>query len=128
MGDTELQEARAKLREIKSKIRITKVVCTRSVKGRGGDSYVGFSASWDTIQDDGTHDLESVGDVDEAQSVGAMTMKEAIIASKIVAREADLAAYAHAVSGGSITAEHYEQAVRQIKVNYDQLILEALKK
>jgi hypothetical protein len=128
MGETELQEVRAKLREIKSKIRVTKVVCTRSVKGRGGDSYVGFSASWDTIQDDGTHDLESVGDIDEGTSLNAMTLKEAVIASKIVAREADLAAYDHAVSGGSISSEHYQQAIRQIKANYDQLILEALKK
>ena len=128
MEDKELQAIRARLRDIKKKIRITKVVCTRSVKGRGGDSYVGFSASWDTIQDDCTHDLENVGDIDEAQSLNAMTMKEALIASKIVAREADLAAYEHAVSGGSISSEHYQQAIRQIKANYDQLILEALKK
>ena len=40
------------LEKIKRHVRITKVVCTRSVKGHSGDSYVGFSAAWDSIQDD----------------------------------------------------------------------------
>ena len=46
------EELRERLRHIRQGIRITKITCTRSVKGRTGDSFVGFSAAWQSVQDD----------------------------------------------------------------------------
>lgn len=40
------------IEKVRNKIRITKIVRTRSLKGQNGDNFVGFSSAWDTIQDD----------------------------------------------------------------------------
>lgn len=107
------------LKGIKNKMRITKVVCTRSVKGKYGDTYVGFSAAWDTVQDDagGGTDLIS----DEGTSSG-MTMKEARLASLLLAMQADIAATDHAMASGNITVEQREMAVKAAKHNYGKLL------
>jgi len=89
---TELRDA---LKPIKDRLRITKVVCTRSVKGKNGDVYVGFSASWDTIQDDagGAADLISAqdGDVARGNHTSGMTLKESKAAALLVAMNAEIA-------------------------------------
>jgi len=118
------------LDKVKKHVRITKVVCTRSVKGRGGDNYVGFSAAWDTIQDDsgGGADLNSAqdGDVEQANHSG-MTLKEGRIAAHVVAMQADLAAHEHATAGGNLSSEQLDNARRAIKANYTKLMIETLR-
>jgi len=116
-GKTKEQKAlHEALRTIKKRLRVTKVVCTRSVKGRGGDHYVGFSAGWDSVQDDGGGgvDLASAQDAEgQAAHDSGMTL-----------REARLAAYA----GAAVSEEAYLQAVRAIKANYSQLMTELFAK
>jgi hypothetical protein len=108
---------------IKDKMRITKVVCTRSVKGKWGDSFAGFSAAWDSVQEDGAHGLEDVGDSKVPQQ--AMTLKEAKIASYMLAMQADISAYQHSWAGGNIPKSACDDAIRNIRINYLQLITEA---
>ena len=69
-----IQQVREFITSVKNKLTITKVIATRSVKGPGGDSFVGFAAEWDSLQDDGTQGLTSML---EGHPVQAMTMKEA---------------------------------------------------
>jgi len=130
LTDSEKQVLKDALDNVKKHVRITKVVCTRSVKGRGGDNYVGFSAAWDTIQDDsgGGADLNSAqdGDVEQAQH-GGMTLKEGRIAAHVIAMQADLAAHEHATAGGNLSAEQLENARRAIKNNYTTLMVESLR-
>jgi len=120
---------REALAKIRSNMRITKIVCTRSVKGRYGDNYVGFSAGWDTIQDDagGAADLNSAqdGDMQEAISRG-LTLKESRMAALALAMQADIAAHNHAMAGGNITPEQRDDALQTIKYNYTQLMLAEL--
>jgi len=111
------------LNEIKNKMRVTKVVCTRSVKGQRGDSFAGFSAAWNTVQDDGTHGLEDVGE-DQAP-MQAMTIKEAKIAGYLLAMQSDISAHQHAWAGGSIPKSAMDDAIRNIRINYLHLITEA---
>ena len=123
-------ELRAELARIKKGLRVTKVVCTRSIKGRYGDAYVGFSAAWDTIQDDagGGADLVSAqdGDVAEANRASGMTLKESRMAALVLGLQADLAATDNAMAGSTITSEQRLGAQKAIKHIYASLMSEAL--
>lgn len=119
------------VRRIKDHLRVTKVVCTRSVKGATGDNYVGFSAGWDSIQDDagGSADLmqtQGDGDVRIATSQIGMTLKEAKVAALMLGLQADISAHEHSAASGSITQERRAAAVHAIMTNYYRLIGEAL--
>jgi len=120
-------EAKEAICAVKNKLRITKVVCTRSVKGRGGDNYVGFSAAWDTIQNDagGGGDLMVTEGADQAiADYQGMTIKEAKVAGLILGMQADIAAHQHAAAGGNITPDQCNGAIRVIKGNYSRLMAE----
>ncbi len=120
-------EIRELVKRVKAGLRVTKVVATRSVKGRGGDTFVGFSAAWNTVQEDGGQDLlPTSDDADESQSLGTMSLREAIVASCLLAREADLAAHRNAMAGGNISQQHCADATQAIKSNYAKLIVQAL--
>lgn len=130
MSDSKLvltDEAKAAICAVKNKLSITKVVCTRSVKGRAGDHYVGFSAAWDTIQNDagGGGDLMVAQDSDQAAADHqGMSIKEAKIAGYILGMQADIAAHQHAAAGGNISSEQCNSAIRAIKGNYSRLMAE----
>ena len=118
---------RALIKRVNAGLRITKVVATRSVKGSRGDSFAGFSAAWNSTQEDGGNGVETVMDEgDEAQSLTGMTLQEAIVASILVAREADLAAYRNAAAGGNISGSLRDAAAAAIKANYSKMMAEAL--
>jgi len=131
-GKTKEQKAlHEALRTIKKRLRVTKVVCTRSVKGRGGDHYVGFSAGWDSVQDDGGGgvDLASAQDAEgQAAHDSGMTLREARLAAYVLGMQADIAAHEAAYAGAAVSEEAYLQAVRAIKANYSQLMTELFAK
>jgi hypothetical protein len=118
-------------KRLREHLRVTKVVCTRSVKGRGGDTYVGFSAAWDSIQDDagGAADLMSPqgdGDTRIAQAQIGMTLREAKLAALVLGLQADVAAHDHSAASGNISPEQRDSAVQAIKANYSHLIADLL--
>lgn len=120
-------EIRDLVKRVKANLRVTKVVATRSVKGKYGDTYVGFSAAWNTVQEDGGHDLLSTGDdSDTATTMTAMTLQEALVASCLLAREADIAAHRNAAAGGNISPSSCDNAIRAIKQNYAQVLVAVL--
>lgn len=130
MTDDEKKTLKDALENVKKHVRITKVVCTRSIKGRGGDHYVGFSAAWDTIQDDagGGADLVTAQDGDEELAHhGGMTLKESRLAAHVIAMQADLAAHEHATAGDNLSQEQLNNARRAIKANYTNLMVESLR-
>ena len=87
------EQQKAALIRIRDQIDVSRVTCSRTVRSRNGDSFVSFSAGWGE-----THD-----DVD-APTV-KHSMAEARVASHLVARQADLAAFEHAFAGCHITGE-----------------------
>lgn len=120
-------ELRALVQRVKAGLKITKVVATRSVKGRGGDTFVGFSAAWNSVQEDGGQGVITAGeDSDEGNNLNGMTMQEALVASILIAREADTAAYRNAAAGGNISQSHADGAITAIKSNYSKLLVSAL--
>lgn len=122
-------EMKAVISRVKSKIRVTKVVATRSVKtGNRGDFFAGFATAWDTRQDDQGGpgaDLDMAMETSEIAESG-MTLQEAKIAQYLVAMQADIAAYEAAYANGGISGRSRTDAISAIKSNYGGLIAEAL--
>jgi len=104
-------EIRELVLRVKAGLRVTKVIATRSVKGRLGDSQAGFTAEFSLTDDDGGK---------------PMTLKEAVVANCLLAREADLAAFRNAVAGGNISPEQGADAISAAKAGYAKLLVEAI--
>ena len=119
------EEAKTLIKRVRAGLRVTKVVSSRSIKGRTGDTFVGFSAAWNTVQEDGGQGLVSSLDEGE-ETLSGMSLQEALVASAIVSREADLAAYRNAAAGGNISTEHANVAISAVKANYNRLLVEIL--
>lgn len=119
------EEIKSTLKRIQSNIRVTKVVATRSVKGKQGDTYAGFSAAWNTVQDDAGGGIDAIFS-DAAEASGGMTLKEARVAHLMVAMQADLAAHDAALAGGNVSNNFHREAHRVIKANYSRMIRETL--
>lgn len=120
-------ELKALVKRVQSGLVVTKVVATRSVKGQRGDTFAGFSASWRSTQEDGGNGVVSVMDEgEESASVTGMTMQEAVVASVLVAREADCAAYRNAAAGGNIPKATAEQSIAITKNNYANMLAAVL--
>jgi len=130
MGSENNEELKAVVEKVKKHLKVTKVVCTRSVKGRGGDSYVGFSAAWDTTQDDaggGADQISAHTDADEKMAASqGLSLKESRIASLILGMQADIAAHDHAMAGGNLSMGQRDEAVKAIKHNYSRLMVDAM--
>ncbi len=121
MTDDEKLKAKAIIRNVRDNLKITKVVCTRSVKGRGGDHFVGFSAAWDSVQDDGGRGMAEVMEDGEVAASG-MSFKEAKVAAYLLGMQADQTACENAAAGSLITKAEADNAVTAIKHNYGRLM------
>jgi hypothetical protein len=122
-------ELKAQLRAIRDKIRVTKVVATRSVKGRNGDSFAGFSAGWQSIQDDyGGPGADAMAEPaeDAAYAAQGMTLKEARVAHYMIAMTADVAALESAHANGSISGKYFADATAGVKNQYGRMIQKVL--
>jgi hypothetical protein len=118
-------DLKTELRAIRDKIRITKVVATRSIKGQRGDSFAGFSAGWQSIQNDyGGAGADAMPDAQEdAENASqGMTLKEARVAHYMVAMTADIAALESAACNGSISDSYFNDTAAAVKNNYGRLI------
>jgi hypothetical protein len=119
-------EIETRLRKIRRGIRITKIACTRSVKGRNGDSFVGFSAAYQSVQDDHSGpgaDVMNGATDDKVYADQGLTIKDAKLARYMISMECDLAALESALANGGISPGYFEDAVRGVRNNYNQLVL-----
>jgi hypothetical protein len=131
MDESKKEKLTRAVQNVKDHLRITKVVCTRTVKGPRGDHYVGFAGAWDSIQDDAGGASELIGILDaEGKATGChqqgMTLKEAKLASLILGLQADIAAHDNAVAGGNLSIPNHEEAVKTIRHNYSRLLADLL--
>jgi hypothetical protein len=126
--DVELvKEAIARLRPL---VRVTKIVCTRSVKGLRGDSYVGFSAAWDTVQDDagGGADMITTQEGTPSQvASNGLSLRDSRLAALMLGMQVDIAAHAQALAGGNLDSNQFEAASRAIRNNYTKLIADMVR-
>ena len=127
---TDLELAKETMARLKPFVRVTKVVCTRSVKGQRGDSYVGFSAAWDTVQDDAGGGGDLASPLDETNglvSANGLSLKDARLAALMLGMQVDIAAHAQAMAGGNLPQAQYEEAAKAIRNNYVKLIADLVR-
>ncbi len=117
------EEVLAKMAEIRSSLVITKITCTKTVKSRNGDCFVGFSAAYRTFQDDGVGDTHSSSTEDAVVAEQGLSLSDAKLARYALSMECDVAAYESALVNGGITPEFFRDIVRSIRNGYNQLIL-----
>ena len=119
------EEMRSRIKRIREGIRITKITATRSIKARNGDTFVGFSAAWQSVQDDaGGMGADVQGDPEEdavAASQG-LTLKDARVARLMLAMECDLAALDSAMANGGISTSQFSDHSSAVRSNYHRLI------
>lgn len=111
------EEAKKEIQRIRANLRVTKITCTRSVKSRSGDSFVGFSASWQSVQ----NDVDSMGDCEEG-----IPLQEAKTAQYLLAMETDIAAVESATANGGMSQEVMQATLQMIRSNYSQLMAKHL--
>jgi hypothetical protein len=116
--------------EVRGRLRVTKVVATRALKLKGGDFFVGMSA---TIQEDaggqGTDLIAALTDHDIASAAShGMSVVEARIAALMLGREVDLEAHRHALGGGAISKAVFDRHCQDIRANYNNLLQEVTPK
>lgn len=115
-------EMQALLRNIKQNLRVTKVVATRSVKTQRGDFFAGFSAAWNSVQEEGPGaDLDVTMSTEDISNSG-MTLTESKVAQHLVSMQADMAAYEAAFVNNAISASELADITRALKNNYGKLI------
>lgn len=124
-----MSEARNnRIKDIFQKIRVTKVVATRSVKGRNGDTFAGFSAAWDSVQNDyGGPGADVMPDAQEDAETSAqgMTFREGVVAMHMVQMQTSIAALDAAYANGTISGDLYEDQKKSVKNRFGGLIAQA---
>jgi len=101
---------------VKKNLRVTKVVATRSVKTQRGDFFVGFSAAYDSVQDDqgAFPDADLTVDTDETLD-SAMTVEEARVAHVLLSMEASISAWRAVHAEGIISEKEFNDRKAAIK-------------
>ena len=99
--------------QIRKAMRITKIVATRSIKTKTGDTYTGFTASWDSVQDD---------DPSGEPPSMPLTLNEGRIAHLLLAMETDIASYTSAIANGSVGLEEGQNIIIGIQQRYQHII------
>jgi hypothetical protein len=126
------QDQMAEITRIKDRMRVSKVVATRSVKTARGDFFVGQSSAWDTTQEDaggpGADLIDALGPGEQQQAIvqRGMTLREAKIAGLILGMQVDLQAHQNAWAGGAISDGDLATATRAIRRNYMNKLAEAV--
>lgn len=112
---------------LSQRLRITKVVASRSVKGRAGDHFAAFASRYNSVQEEPAGHVKDLLASDGDEAIQGMTLVEARIAHYLVAMLADVAAHEAAWAGGGITEVECSDQVGVIRASYGKLIRAALR-
>jgi hypothetical protein len=109
-----------RLRHLTDDMVVTKIVCTRTVKGKFGDTFVGFSAGWCSVQDDnGGSVMEPTGGEEMDGIASGWTLKEAALKACILQRKVDIQAFENASDGGNCQPGFAANMIKGIKGRYN---------
>lgn len=112
---------------VKQHLRITKVVATRSVKTAKGDFFSGFSAAWDSVQDDhGSIPDAEMNFTDDETAMSGMTVEEGRVAHVLLSMEASIAAWRAAHAEGVLSEKEFNDRKNAIKRSHAALLSSVL--
>jgi hypothetical protein len=124
MGD----DKKALMRKIAAKMKVAKIVVTRSVKGRQGDSFVGWSVFSDSLQEDGAgqgKDLTGLVEDDDIRRQG-VSLEQAQMMTFIAGRMVDDMAYQKAAAGGLISEAASQDSRMVLRRKYREILRRAV--
>lgn len=111
------------IRSVRDRMLVTKVVATRAIKTKQGDFFVGFSAAWDSKQEDaGGGGADLIDALPENVPPQGMTLKEAKIAGYLLSLQVDLQAQDSALAGGAMSVDTHRRNQQMTRQNYDRLL------
>ena len=125
-------EQQAEILYVRDRMMVSKVVATRALKTKNGDFFVGLSAAWDSTQEDaggmGADLIDAMGEGEQDLAIiqRGMTLKQAKVAGLLLGMQVDIQAVTHALCGGAINEDEFNNAVRAIKRNYMTKTAEAV--
>ena len=103
-----------------ARLRITKVVATRTVKGSRGETFAGFSGAMESIEDPSGMLLD---DAEHPLVVGGgLTLNDAKLAHLILSMTADTQALDAAWAAGNITSDYRRDQVEATRKRYALLL------
>ena len=125
--DEERKRRQALIREVRDKFRITKVVCTKSIKTKLGDTYVGmsggFAADWESTQDDNAHDMAEPSERDGINTSN-LSLGESRIAALLLGLHVDRLVVERAYANGELSQSEARDRITSVEQNYGSLLLE----
>ena len=110
------------LKGISKKIRITKVTATRSLRGNNGQTFSGFTARTDSLEDESGMVLDA-----SDHPGGGMGLRDARLAYYLLAMQADLASTNAACAAGDISPHVRDEMIRQTKRNFALLLRQSMR-
>jgi hypothetical protein len=117
----------AVVNHVKQRLRITKVVATRSVKTAKGDFFSGFSAAWDSVQDDhGSIPDADLNFSDGETAVSGMTLEESRVAHVLLSMEASIAAWRAAHAEGVVSEKDFNDRKTALRRSHSALLTSIL--
>lgn len=120
MDETEAARVKQAIAQVAERLRITKIVATRTVKGPHGETFAGFSGAMESLDDPSGMMLSE----SESSAVvgGGLTLQDAKLAHLVLSMTADTQALDAAWAAGNITAEYRGEQVRATRQRYALLL------
>jgi hypothetical protein len=119
LPESELKRIEEQLQSIRNRIRVTKLVATRSIKSRAGDVFIGYSAHFQSHQDDGADQVPEADEINEFSEQG-LPLEEAKIARLLLSMEADIGALEASLANGSISEEFFKDSLKALRSGYNK--------
>jgi hypothetical protein len=116
---------KAVVSQVRDRMRVTKIVATRSIKSKNGDFFIAMSSAFDSVQED-TSESDIVSDADVAKS--GVTLDEAKVAHLILAHQVNVAAHDAAHAGGGISLKFRDDSVAALSKNFQVRLAETVSK
>lgn len=107
-----MEDFKARLSEVKEKMKVTQITASRVIKTRQGDVFLSMSSN--------------IPNKEEDQEQG-ISLKDARLASHILGLELSILAHEQACANGLISGNELEVATKAIKGNYTKLLVDKSK-
>jgi len=108
-------DLRQVIQSISHRLKVTGVLCGRSVKTDRGEIFVAFQA--DCLSPE-----SSMSEEGSPESGVSFSVKESRVAAYLLALQTDIAAHEHALASGLISQQFCKDTVSSLKTRYSALI------
>lgn len=127
MNDKEIQD---RLINIARRLRVTKIVSTRLIRGTNGEYFTGFAAGLESIQENASYGVDLIHTMSdhEVQDVveRGISVQDGKLAALYLSWKVDEACHEAAMAGGGITAHDLELKKSQLRSGFGRAVREII--